>query len=78
MQEAEAEDPTASLHKGDESWHDGPGWYYVDDDYPDEGSCGAFATAEEARSHAEACGYDVVEGICSLAARRIRRVGCSP
>lgn len=32
--------------------HDGPGYYYVDDEYPEEGSCGAFKTAEEAVAHA--------------------------
>jgi hypothetical protein len=34
--------------------HDGPGWYYYDDEYRDEGSVGAFATEAEARTHAEA------------------------
>ena len=38
--------------KGDATWHDGPGWYYVDVEYPDEGSCGAFATKEAAIAHA--------------------------
>lgn len=37
---------------GDATWHDGPGWYYTIDDYPDEGSCGAFATRQEAAAHA--------------------------
>ena len=37
---------------GDSTWHDGPGWYYTIDDYPDEGSCGAFATREDAVAHA--------------------------
>ncbi len=32
--------------------HDGPGFYYVEDEYPDEGSCGAFATLSEAIEHA--------------------------
>lgn len=41
------------------AWHDGPGWYYVIDEYPDEGSCGAFATCREAREHAERDGYRV-------------------
>lgn len=39
--------------------HSGPGWYYYDDEYPDEGSCGAFATREEAVAHAEAAEYRV-------------------
>jgi hypothetical protein len=32
--------------------HDGPGWYYWDTDYPDEGSVGSFATKEECVAHA--------------------------
>lgn len=32
--------------------HDGPGWYYWDTDYPDEGSVGSFATKAEAVAHA--------------------------
>lgn len=39
---------------GDETWHDGPGWYYIYTEYPDEGSCGAFATRDEAEAHARA------------------------
>ncbi len=54
-----SEPPTATLRLGDGTWHDGPGWYYVDDEYPDEGSCGAFATAEQAADHARAAGYQV-------------------
>lgn len=50
---------TVTLHVGDETWHDGPGWYYVIDDYPDDGSCGAFVTRESAVAHAEECGYAV-------------------
>lgn len=50
---------TVTLHLGDSTWHDGPGWYYTIDDYPDEGSCGAFQTREEAVAHAETCGYAV-------------------
>jgi len=38
--------------EGDKTWHDGPGWYYVFDDYPDEGSCGAFETLTHARESA--------------------------
>jgi hypothetical protein len=48
---------TVTLHEGDASWHDGPGWYYIIDDYPDEGSAGAFATRQAALDHATACGY---------------------
>jgi hypothetical protein len=53
--------PTTTLHQGDESWHDGPGWYYVIDDYPDEGSCGAFGTREHAFERAQGDGYDASE-----------------
>ena len=41
-----------SFHKGGVSWHDGPGWYYVLIDYPDEGSFGSFETLEEAQVRA--------------------------
>lgn len=37
--------------------HDGPGWYYWDDEYRDEGSVGAFLLREEAEAHARAAGY---------------------
>lgn len=53
----EYECTSATIHLGDETWHDGPGWYYLDDEYPDEGSVGAFATREEAEAHAKQCGY---------------------
>jgi hypothetical protein len=36
---------------------DGPGWYYWDDEYPEEGVVGAFATREEAEAHAREAGY---------------------
>lgn len=44
-----------------EDAHDGPGWYYIDDVYPDEGSVGAFNSCSEAAEHAEATGYTVRE-----------------
>ena len=47
---------TATVYYGNETWHDGPGWYYVLDEYPDEGSCGAFATKGEAIAHAARAG----------------------
>ncbi len=50
---------TASVTKGDANWHDGPGWYWFIDDYPDEGSSGAFETREEAIAHANMEGYHV-------------------
>ena len=51
--------PIAVIKQGDDTWHDGAGWYYVDDEYPDEGSCGAFATRDEAVDHARESGYAV-------------------
>ena len=46
-----------TLHEGDKEWHDGPGWYYTINDYPDEGSCGAFDTCSDAMEHADEAGY---------------------
>jgi len=40
--------------------HAGPGWYYADDNYPDEGTCGAFKTEAEAVKHATDAGYQCV------------------
>jgi hypothetical protein len=52
--------PTVTLHYGEGTpWHDGPGWYYVIDEYPDEGSCGAFTFKQDAIAHAERDGYVV-------------------
>lgn len=48
---------TVSLHEGDATWHDGPGWYYTVDEYPDEGSCGAFPSRILAEQHAAMQGY---------------------
>lgn len=41
--------------------HDGPGWYFYDLCYPEEGSCGSFETKEEACKFAEENGYVVEE-----------------
>jgi hypothetical protein len=52
-----------TLHEGDSTWHDGPGWYYTIDDYPDEGSCGAFPSRILAEQHARMVGHTVeIEG----------------
>lgn len=51
--------PTVHLYQGDAAWHDGPGWYYVIEEYPEEGSCGAFETEEAVREHARLAGYQV-------------------
>lgn len=53
------EQSIATLHEGDATWHDGPGWYYTDDECMDEGSIGAFASKEEAAYHAHQAGYFV-------------------
>ena len=55
----ECDKPWARVMYGDAAWHDGPGWYYVDDEYHDEGSCGAFATRDKAVEHAKEAGYRV-------------------
>lgn len=56
---ADNDKPTVTLHYGDAAWHDGVGWYYVIDEYPEEGSCGAFTFKQDAIAHAELCGYVV-------------------
>ena len=48
--------PLASVEHFTEA-HDGPGWYYWDDEYRDEGSVGAFETRVEAEAHAKEAGY---------------------
>lgn len=53
--------PEVVVLVGDESFVDGPGWYYYDTEYRDEGVCGAFSTREEAVAHAEEAGYVVRE-----------------
>jgi len=50
------EQPLASAEYGTDG-HGGPGWYYWDSDYLDEGSVGAFATRAEAETHANEAGY---------------------
>jgi len=61
--------PVVVIMEGDAAWHDGPGWYYVDAEYRDEGSCGAFATRDEAVAHAREAGY-FVETIAQGEAKR--------
>lgn len=60
---------TATLYLGDETWHGGPGWYYVIDDYPDEGSCGPFAEPDGAIVHAAAAGLRVEPTVLYRCAR---------
>lgn len=54
------------MRLGDASWHDGPGWYWTIDEYPEEGSCGAFLTRKEAVDHATDAGYRVTPPICGM------------
>jgi hypothetical protein len=49
--------PVAVVALGDATWHDGPGWYQWDAEYPDEGSSGAFYAREEAEKFARDSGY---------------------
>ena len=42
-----------------ENGHDGPGWYFYESEYPDEGSFGAYATRADAEDAARASGYEV-------------------
>lgn len=48
------------LQEGDAESHDGPGWYYWKEDYPEEGSVGAFAAKNEAMVHADGAGVALV------------------
>jgi hypothetical protein len=42
-----------------EEAHDGPGWYYYDEELPEEGSVGRFDTKEQAEAHAREHDYIV-------------------
>lgn len=58
MSDYEIDAPTATLYHvhvdAGWQWHDGPGWYYVDDEYPeDSGAVGSFPDEAAARAHAE-------------------------
>ncbi len=57
----EDELPVAIIVKWGEEAHDGPGWYYYDEEYKDEGSIGSFDTREEAVADAKAAGYRIDE-----------------
>ncbi|MCZ6870528.1 MAG: hypothetical protein O7G84_13585 [Gammaproteobacteria bacterium] len=48
--------PTVTLYWGNDAWHDGPGWYYIDDEYPED-SCGAFRWWGQAADHAASSEY---------------------
>lgn len=58
--------PDATVMLGDSTWHDGVGWYYICTEYPDEGSCGAFTTFEEAAAHAIEAGYRIANALVGL------------
>ena len=47
--------PYAVISYGQGSY--GPGWYYSDKEYPEEGCVGAFRTRKQAVKHAEENGY---------------------
>lgn len=54
------EKPTCTIVQGEPFWHSGAGWYWMDDEYPeDSGYVGAFETREKCVDHARACGYEV-------------------
>lgn len=52
----------ALVVEGDDTWHGGPGWYYYDTEYPDEGSVGPFPCATDACAHATRSDYRVMVG----------------
>lgn len=45
---------------------DGPGWYWWDEQYPDEGVCGPFSDEQAARESALEMGYRYVITDCTL------------
>lgn len=49
--------PVAIITHWEKGAHDGPGWYFYAEEDPDDGSTGAFATADEAKKQAEDDGY---------------------
>lgn len=51
--------PSATIYWYGSEAHDGAGFYYVIDEYPDEGSCGAFRTVSAAVRRASLDGYIV-------------------
>lgn len=51
------DDQTATIRYYATGAYDGPGWYWIDAEYPDEGCVGAFATSDEAIANARDCGY---------------------
>jgi hypothetical protein len=72
-----SERPTVTLHLGDQSWHDGPGWYYTIDEYEDEGSCGAFPSRDAAIAHAKSDGYATAAVHGETTCQRTERYRCA-
>ena len=54
------DDNVAIVGLGDDTSHDGKGWYFWDEEYPEAGSCGAYPTREAAETEALKT-YDRVE-----------------
>lgn len=70
----EIDTPRAVMCYGDDdSWHDGPGWYFWDADHPDEGSVGAYETAGQARAVAREAGYQRFTVVCPRVAQWVPR-----
>lgn len=56
---------TATIHEATAAdaarWHGGAGFYWVDDEYPeDSGAVGPFVSFAEAKAHVESGGYIAV------------------
>lgn len=49
-----------------EAGHDGPGWYWYEDECRDEGVCGSFRNRAEAVHHASTGGYTVEGMTCDV------------
>lgn len=39
---------------------DGAGWYYHDEEYPEEGVCGPFGTVDDVLNHIDSCEYNLL------------------
>jgi hypothetical protein len=57
--EPDDDEVSVTVYLWGEEAHDGAGYYYVEDEYPEEGSVGAFKTLDEAVAHARES-YEVV------------------
>ena len=52
---------TATIRYHGAGAYDGPGGYWCDAEYPEEGSVGAFESPEAAIADARDCGYEAFE-----------------